>query len=489
MFTIDLRLDQAPGNWLTAAGTLPLSLFRTSMPERPIDVAIVSSPINLGLLEGLTDVVRTVTGTVRLDVKAVGTSRDPHAQGSVEIADAGFLVTASGSHYKNVRASLQLASERITVNALHVEDSGGHSLDVSGSLGTHELRVGDLAIDAVANHFEVVHNEFGKIDVDAKLQLRGRYEAPRIGGSITINNGDLHVDQILERALFQPYATQAASIASVDAVAALNPWQRMGLDIFLHVPNTLKLSGDNVQVATGTPIGLGSINLRVAGDLYLYKDPGQPLTVTGSFDSVSGRYGFQGRLFDVDPTSSINFRGDLNPEIYVTVKRDISGVEARVTIAGPLREPELRLASTPPLEPTDILSLIVFGTPANELSTSQQQNLAVRAGTLAAGFVAAPLLSALQNELGLEILQLETASGGVGYGPKITVGDEIAPGLVARFSRQFGSDPYDEVTVEYYLSRLFRIRATFSDAQTLTLRSPFVRLERAGIDLLLFFSF
>ena len=67
------------------------------------------------------------------------------------------------------------------------------------------------------------------------------------------------------------------------------------------MPNTLRLIGDNVQLSPGTPIGLGNINLRVAGDLYLYKDPGQPLYVTGSFDSVSGTYAFQGRRFDVDP--------------------------------------------------------------------------------------------------------------------------------------------------------------------------------------------
>jgi len=71
----------------------------------------------------------------------------------------------------------------------------------------------------------------------------------------------------------------------------------------------------------------------------------------------------------------------------------------------------------------------------------------------------------------------------------VTVGNEIAPGLVARFSRQFGEADYDEATIEYYLSRLFRIRATFSDAGSLTARSPFRRVERAGVDLLLFFSF
>jgi hypothetical protein len=71
----------------------------------------------------------------------------------------------------------------------------------------------------------------------------------------------------------------------------------------------------------------------------------------------------------------------------------------------------------------------------------------------------------------------------------VTIGEELVPGLVARFSRQFGQEAYDEAVVEYYLSRLFRLRATFSDADSLTMRSPFRRVERAGIDFLLFFSF
>jgi hypothetical protein len=71
----------------------------------------------------------------------------------------------------------------------------------------------------------------------------------------------------------------------------------------------------------------------------------------------------------------------------------------------------------------------------------------------------------------------------------VTVGQEITPGLVARFSRLFGPEPYDEATIEYYLSRIIRLRATFSDAQSLVARSPFRYIDRAGIDVLFFFSF
>jgi hypothetical protein len=488
-FAIDVRLDQSPGVWLNAVGTVPLGVFDRALPERPIDVAVTSSAIDLGLLEGLTDTIRQVSGRVLLDVRAVGTSRDPHVQGGVGITGAAFVVTSTGSRYKNGRAAVRLSSERIDVDSLHVEDSAGQPLDLHGSLGTHERRVGDLEIDVTTHNFEVIRNEFGRVNIDSTLKLRGRSEVPQVSGDLTIDSGALNVDAILERTLFQPYATEPMSLVALDAVSALNPWNRLALDVSLHIPRNLRLVGQDVQVTPGTPIGLGDVNLRVGGDLYLNKDPGEPVSVTGSLDAISGWYRFQGRRFDIDSaTSSINFRGDLNPDLYVNVTREISGVLTRVSVIGPMNSPELRLSSTPPLDASDVLSLIVFNTSANNLSAAQQTDLAVRAGTIAAGFLATPLISALQRSLGLDILEIDPA-GETGGGPRVTVAEELAPGLVARFSRQFGQDVFDEAAVEYALSRLLRIRATFSDANSLNLRSPFRRIERAGIDLLVFLSF
>jgi translocation and assembly module TamB len=490
---VDLRVDQSPGIWMTAVGVVPTALFDTSLPPEPIELSLKSSGIDLTLLQGMTGVVRNLSGGLLVDIAVVGTSRDPHFTGTLAIQRAAFEVVATGARYKNGNVALRLAEDRVNVEAFHVEDVNGHALDLRGSLGTHELKVGDFRIDAEAHRFELVRDEFGRVDVDAAVQLRGEVERPRIIGDVTIQTGELNVDEILQRTMFQPYATEPTVItpvglAGADAIAALNPWDRLGLDLALHVPNTLRLSGQNVQLAPGTPVGIGNMKLRVAGDLYFYKDPGDLLYVSGALDSINGTFTFQGRPFDVDPASSIIFRGDLNPDLYVGVTRVISGVETRVTFTGPLHQPELRLTSTPPLDESDILSLIVFNTSTNQLSAVQQQELFVRAGTLAAGFVATPILSAIETELGLNLLEVEP-SGDFGLGPKLTVGEEIVPGLVARFSRQFGSEPYDEATIEYYLSRILRLRATFSDAQSLSVRSPFRRVERAGIDLLFFFSF
>ena len=492
--TVDLRLDQGPGVWLSAKGAFPVP--SAGAGDRPIELSIASSTIGLGLLEGITDVVSNVSGQAAINVNITGTASEPRYTGNIALANAAFLVNASGAQYKNGRADLRLASDRINVTDFHLEDRNRRTIDVTGSLGTRERGVGDIQMQVTTKRFEILHDRTGSVDVGANLTVSGDLEAPKVTGDIAILAGELKVDEIFERALFQPYATEAnlaplpgapEAAEPVDAIAALNPWDRLTLDIAVHSRGTLRMIGENVQVATGTPLGLGSFNLRATGDLYVYKDPGQPVSITGSFDSISGSYAFQGRRFDVDPTSSVVFRGDSNPELYVSVNRLIQGIQTRVTITGSLNQPALSLSSNPPLEQSDILSLIVFNQSTSDLSASQQQELAVRAGTLAYGFVATPLVSALQRSIGLETLEITPPSGA--FGTTVTVGNELAPGLVAQFTREFGQEAYDEATVEYYISRILRIRATFSDAQSLNALFPFRRTERAGVDLLFFFSF
>ncbi len=302
---LDLRLDQQPGVWITATGTVPLALFTSAGTEQPVDLEIKSSDIDLGLLGGLTDVIRDMHGKLTVNVRASNTNRDPHFIGDVTLADAAFTVAATGSAYKNGRAKVNLTTDRIDVESFHLEDANGRALEVRGGLGTHEMRVGDLAIEATARRFEIMRNEFGRIEIDAALKLGGQWEAPLVTGDLTIASGDVRVDEILQRTLFQPYATEQTAIIEGDAVAALNPWDRLGVDVALHVPNnTLRLAGENIQVTTGTPLGLGDINLRVRGDLSLFKiprDPDQRLYVNGSFDQVTGTFSFMGRRFDLQP--------------------------------------------------------------------------------------------------------------------------------------------------------------------------------------------
>ena len=102
-----------------------------------------------------------------------------------------------------------------------------------------------------------IHRRIGvrenRLDINAQLQLRGQFESPRLDGRITVSGGLLNVDRILDRTMLQPYSVEPARAPEVDAIVALNPWDRMGLGLEVNVPNTLRLVGENVQVTPGTP--------------------------------------------------------------------------------------------------------------------------------------------------------------------------------------------------------------------------------------------
>jgi autotransporter translocation and assembly factor TamB len=317
--------------------------------------------------------------------------------------------------------------------------------------------------------------------------VRGTVDRPILSGEISVHDGSLKVDEIMDYVFAKPYAMKTEAGPTLDVLAALSPWDRLGLDVHLHIPNTFRLTGGDVQVSPGMSIGLGDINLRAGGDVSLRKAAGEPVAPYGSLDSINGTVTFQSREFRVAPNSMIVFRGELSPEVNVTVDRLISGVLVHVTISGPLSRPELALASTPPLDSSNVLALVVFGVPVNQLGVGQQQELALRAGTLAAGFLATPLVSAVQRSLGLETLRIEP-SGTVGGGPRLTIAEQLAPGLTAELTREFGTQPFEEVTIEYYLSRVLRIRVRFSNAGA-AIPPQFYWMERAGIDLVFFFAF
>ena len=59
---------------------------------------------------------------------------------------------------------------------------------------------------------------------------------------------------------------------------------------------------------------------------------------------------------------------EFNPELDIRARAHHSGRSRRnVNVRGTFKQPEIVLTSTPPLEQADILSLIVFNQPINQL--------------------------------------------------------------------------------------------------------------------------
>ena len=174
------------------------------------------------------------------------------------------------------------------------------------------------------------------------------------------------------------------------------------------------------------PIGLGAINLTLGGDLRAMKNPAGSIRLVGTVNTVRGWYDFQGRRFDILRDGTVQFVGlaELNPNLNIRTQRVIQGVEAHVNVRGTLRNPEIDLSSIPPLEQADILSLIVFNQPINQVSETQQISLVQRAEAMAAGAVAGQLAKSIGDALNLSDFEIQMAPEN-GAAAELTIGQQV----------------------------------------------------------------
>jgi translocation and assembly module TamB len=153
-----------------------------------------------------------------------------------------------------------------------------------------------------------------------------------------------------------------------------------------------------------------------------------------------------------------------------------------------MTKPELSFRSNPPLEEADVLSLIVFNQPINELGEGQQASLAQRAGGLASGYLASGLSRSIGNALNLNEFEIQ-ATGENGEGPSVQLGQQVGKDLFFRLRQGFGNASQTEFILEYQLSRLLRLQATAAQVNSAADRVQFRRVERGGLDLIFFFAY
>jgi autotransporter translocation and assembly factor TamB len=535
---LDATLQQSSTESITARGSVPMSLFARSegghipaVAGEEVDLHIKSSEINLGIVQGFTNQVTNVVGTVQMDVHLTGSGQDPHLEGFVDVKGGAFGIPAGGVSYSGLNTRIELTPDAVRIQKFQIVDEHGEPLTVSGELAVHERQVGAVNIAIESDNFEVIDNELGDVGIDSQMKITGELRRPRIEGEVRLEAARLEVDRIL--ALFyDPYSVEAlpdvvsaermvegsgsaeeatrqalskaqtsaappgaeARAAAETPPAPAGPLAPVALDVRLRIPDNLVLRGKDLRPGGPTRAALGDMNITVGGDVRIRKQPGGQVTLVGTVETIRGMYEFQSRRFELVRGGTVRFVGDpqINPILDITATRLIpgTGVEARVHITGTVRTPELHLSSNPALEESDILALIVFNRQVNELGTGERASLAATAGGIATGFIAAPLGESIGRALDLDIFEITTSTEEGELGAGLTLGQQIGDKAFFKLRQQFGERNASEFLIEYQLADFLRLQASAAPETTGSAnRIGQRRIERGGIDLIFFFSY
>jgi autotransporter translocation and assembly factor TamB len=543
---LDATLQQSATEQITVKGSVPMSLFRRSQGPghveatagEEVDLHIKSTQLGLGLLQGFTTLVTDVQGTLEADVRLTGSGEDPHLDGHIDIKNGAFGVPLGGVSYSGLNTRIDLTPDQLRLQSFSILDEEGERLNVAGSLAVHEKSVGAVNITVTSDNFELIDNQLGDVGVDTNIQITGEVRRPKVQGSVKIEAGRLEVDELLTL-FYDPYATESlpqvvsaermaegsgsAEEATKNALARANEsaappgakeqeqkdkaegeakaaaaeptiFDALEMDVHLLVPDNLVLRGEDLRPGGPTGAALGDMNITVGGDIQARKSPGDQVRIYGTVQTVRGTYEFQGRRFELDRGGRLRFVGDtqINPFIDVSATRLIpnTGVEAKIRVTGTAKAPELALSSTPPLEESDILALIVFNRPVNELGTGERSSLAATAGGIATGFIAAPLGESIGRALDLDLFEITTQTDEGDLGAGVTLGQQVGERAFFKLRQTFGDRSTTEFMLEYQLARFLRLQATAApEASNSGNRLNQRRVERGGLDLIFFFSY
>ena len=144
------------------------------------------------------------------------------------------------------------------------------------------------------------------------------------------------------------------------------------------------------------------------------------------------------------------------------------------------------MSSTPPQEEGDILSLIVFNQPINQLGEGEQVSLAARAQSLAVGAVAGQLARSIGQALNLDTFEIAVAPES-GSAAQVTLGQQLGRDLYVKVEQGVGDVSTTNLVVEYAFARWLRLQTNILQG-AMSPQSLFRRHQGSGIDLIVLFT-
>ncbi len=377
--------DAAFGRIEPVRFSMPLSLdrrggklaFKTDGPidgrvlyKGPIDRFLLLAPLAGQSLKGTTD----------LDISVSGTLEQPRFSGHATLRDGTYEDIADGisldrlSVDGNVEHSGDLYVLSLDVAAGDGRGGSASPIKAKGTmqLGTKPRVDASLHLD----HARLVHTQQLTVEASGDLKLAGTLPGLAASGAITIHNFEFQIPNAL------PPDIVDVKVVPVDASghpieAEAKPKKESPIEVTLDVAVSAR---QQVYIRGRGLDSEWSSNLKVSGTV---ADP----RLDGNLDLRRGNFDFSGRRFDLDQ-GTIHFTPSRSsdPDLAIEARNETpSGTTAIINVSGKASRPDIKLTSDPALPQEDVMSLVLFGRPADELSALQAVQVANAVATLTGG--------------------------------------------------------------------------------------------------------
>jgi translocation and assembly module TamB len=228
------------------------------------------------------------------------------------------------------------------------------------------------------------------------------------------------------------------------------------LDLDVVVTDDLRIIGYGADIKL-----IGGVHVARGYD----KDNLPGLSFTGDVLAREGTLKVMNRVFVVE-RGNIKFTGVVppNPNLDLMLESQVNAYLVRILISGRTAEPVVELTCEPDLSEEDIMAVLLFGQPMNDLDNDQRgrmqeendpsQELQKNLAGLAMAFGARGLQDSMSDSFGVDVVQMGSDSEG---GSTLMVGKFITPDIMLNYHQSLEKSGTYFMTLEYSLNRYFKV--------------------------------
>ena len=317
---------------------------------------------------------RSLAGQVDARATLAGTVNEPRLNGRLNLAQGAFSDSQTGLRLTDVTLASRFDDTTALVETFTAADNGRGRVTGQGRIGlrqgsgsTFQLQLAnfqildnDLAQARASGPLTVVRGEDGNIQLTGRIDIdEGRIEANPPG-----SNGIVRMDVV---EINRPGGDEEEDVERT----ARGP--QIGLDIQLR-----SSSGRVRVVGRGLNVEM-DVNARIQGVIT------RPV-LSGTASVVRGDYEFAGKRFVFDDRGVVTLSTDPQRiRLNLSAMREDPALTATIRVTGTAASPVIELTSTPSLPQDEILSQVLFGRSASQLSAFEAAQLAAGVAALAGG--------------------------------------------------------------------------------------------------------
>ena len=314
---------------------------------------------------------RTLAGRLTASGSVWGTLAKPESGGVASLANGKLDDVATGLNLQDLAVKAEFGNNAVLVRQFDGGD--GHGGTVSGEGKVSLLPDGDSTFTVNLKRFQLLDNKLAKTTVSGPVTVtRDSKGQAKLNGTLTVDRADIN-----------PKPPVPNGVVAMDVVEINRPHS--------DEDETPKLAGPTVNLdvaikaARGIHVKGQGLNVELSLDAHVGGTVVHP-DLSGQARVVLGEYDFAGKRFDFDERSLVRLGS--TPEtirLDLIATREDPSLTAIVKVQGTAAKPLVTLSSTPVLPQDEVLSQVLFGRSASQLTSFEAAQLASALTSLATG--------------------------------------------------------------------------------------------------------